>query len=445
MGTRTFESEVYIFVDGSNVAYGTGINNSPKLIRIKSVLEELSQHPFRVITIVDAKLRHDIDDPDGLNALLMDKIIYQAPARTQADDFLIQLAIRFQNKGKSAYIMTNDLFPLKESKGTIPRIAFMAIPMNGEEEWIFNPPLESLHVFPEIKSEVMPIGAKPREVEAVEEPLPIDKDLLETFLGFVVTYRPPLKEGDQVAFAHVSGYLHNQWDGNFCRRFGYENPKEFAVALQSNGYVDLKFDGVNALYLVIEQKLLDECESFLEPQESDSVKCEHLMTYDENRYALEKVLASLRNEKHYPTESRILIKFSKMGIGEHQANEIIESALNEGIIEKRVERLGNEFFNTYWPADERWEAVNPNDPEDRYTQEQWMDFKRAIQELPSNQKIAQTRYHLALALKRLVSPMMHDISQAELEHMVQLAVRKGDLKRVYTTKGWRINVPPDEI
>jgi hypothetical protein len=57
------------------------------------------------IVIVDASLRHKIEDERIYNELMKDGLIKQSPAKTSADKFIIEYA-----KEKNAIIISNDTF-----------------------------------------------------------------------------------------------------------------------------------------------------------------------------------------------------------------------------------------------------------------------------------------------------------------------------------------------
>lgn len=55
--------------------------------------------------IIDASLRHEIDNPRQLEALIDDKTIRQAPAGTDADYFILEVA-----EDDDAIVVSNDDF-----------------------------------------------------------------------------------------------------------------------------------------------------------------------------------------------------------------------------------------------------------------------------------------------------------------------------------------------
>ena len=431
----------YILVDGSNVAYGSGSFKRPKIEVINAVLGELHRHQFRVVTFVDAKLRHVINEPQEMEKLVDDGVIIQAPAGRDADDILLQLALNRQSHGETVYILTNDMFPVKRAKGVVPRIAFVVVPLGDTEEVIFSPPLESLIEHAEEKiptpSQSLPTPSDDGPVQ--EEPVVrIDSDLLDAFMSFVITFEPPVGIGSRIPFAHVAGYLHNQFDGGFCARFGYGKPKEFASALEENGYVRLRREGA-PLYLEIRKKLMDKCaEGSLEMDKSISRVPTTLSSKESKESLLQRALELLREDHHFPTEERIFAKLRSLAPKKRMST---KKLLAEGVKRKLLSKQKKGGAVYFWPEGKRWEATDPGDPEDSYSPELWQAFKKSLHQLPSHQRIAQTRYYLAKSLRAVGVPEIESLPQARCEHMVQLAVNKSLLRVIRTPMGPRINVP----
>ena len=441
--TNGASQATYILVDGSNVAYGSGKWSKPSLTRLVAILENLSQFPFKVVTIVDASLRHAIDDGKGLEQMISEGQILQSPARRDADDFLLQLAQRVQAQGNTVYILTNDTFPQKKLGGTVPRIAFLTVPLGDKEEWLFIPPLETLAAPGDEDVEASEIPEGPAEEPRMPgEEVSIDSALMASLFGFVVTREPALRAGDSIPFAQVAGYLHNQWDGDFCARFGYRKAKDFAIALEGAGLVRVVQKGL-PVYLDIEQKLLDECEDHGLEFDATTGETEETTPAEESsgNEMLDRVFQLLREESHLPSEARIQIKLK--GIGMSNPGEV-SSMLAACVDSGAVVREEGERDTYFWPAGGGWEAVDPNDPDDPYSQELWRDFLLSLEHLSSHQRVAQTRYHLAMHTKAVGMPEVTALPQARLEHMVQLAVAKGILEKVYTIMGTRISVPDHE-
>ncbi len=96
----------YVIVDGANVAHEeTSAKGDPKVSNIMSMRQALMDRGYSPLIIVDATLRHEIDDPEQLENLMDSGIIRQAPAGTDADYFILQTADR-----QEALVVSNDSF-----------------------------------------------------------------------------------------------------------------------------------------------------------------------------------------------------------------------------------------------------------------------------------------------------------------------------------------------
>ena len=131
-----------ILVDGSNVAHGG--ERTPLIDNLDVVLSTLATHPLRVLTMIDASLRHRIDRPQELETRIEFGRVVQAPAGRAVDDFLMQLARKKQSEGECVYILTNDRFPEKDGGRTVQRIAFLIVTIDEHKEVLFSPSIESL-------------------------------------------------------------------------------------------------------------------------------------------------------------------------------------------------------------------------------------------------------------------------------------------------------------
>jgi len=93
-------------VDGANIAHEEYTEGGcPKVANIVAVREKLIEEGFEPIVIVDAALRHRIDDPDELEGLIQRQEVRQAPAGTDADFFVIATA-----EEMDAPIISNDAY-----------------------------------------------------------------------------------------------------------------------------------------------------------------------------------------------------------------------------------------------------------------------------------------------------------------------------------------------
>ena len=103
-----------VVVDGSNVAYAVeGLG--ARLENIRVVCRKLQEEGFRPVVLVDAKLRHEIDEPAEYEALVEKGMIRQAPAGTDADYFILSFAREFD-----ARVLSNDRF--RDLAGGFPEI-----------------------------------------------------------------------------------------------------------------------------------------------------------------------------------------------------------------------------------------------------------------------------------------------------------------------------------
>ncbi len=95
-------------IDGSNVAYSSE-GGEPRLANIEAVSHKLEVEGLKPIVVVDAALRHRIDDPTGYEKLVDRGVIKQAPAGTDADYFILSFA-----RELDASVVSNDCFRDRE-------------------------------------------------------------------------------------------------------------------------------------------------------------------------------------------------------------------------------------------------------------------------------------------------------------------------------------------
>jgi hypothetical protein len=93
-----------VLIDGSNVAHSTE-GEKPLLSNIIAVRDKLLEEGSEPIVVVDAALRHSIDDEQGYERLVDEGEIKQAPAGTDADYFILSFAEELD-----ASIVSNDRF-----------------------------------------------------------------------------------------------------------------------------------------------------------------------------------------------------------------------------------------------------------------------------------------------------------------------------------------------
>jgi hypothetical protein len=93
-----------VLVDGSNVAHSSE-GEQAILANIVAVCDKLREEGYDPVVVVDAALRHQIDDRRGYERLVDDGAIRQAPAGTDADYFILSFARELE-----ASIVSNDRF-----------------------------------------------------------------------------------------------------------------------------------------------------------------------------------------------------------------------------------------------------------------------------------------------------------------------------------------------
>jgi hypothetical protein len=91
-------------VDGSNVAHSSE-GDGARLENIRLICEKLEEQGYKPVVVVDAALRHQIDDRKGYEQMVDDGRIRQAPAGTDADYFILSFA-----RELDAAIVSNDRF-----------------------------------------------------------------------------------------------------------------------------------------------------------------------------------------------------------------------------------------------------------------------------------------------------------------------------------------------
>lgn len=91
-------------IDGSNVAYSAE-GEIARLRDIVAVRDKLAAAGYEPIVIVDAALRHHIDDPRGYERMVNDGELRQAPAGTDADYFILSFA-----RDMGGVVVSNDRF-----------------------------------------------------------------------------------------------------------------------------------------------------------------------------------------------------------------------------------------------------------------------------------------------------------------------------------------------
>ena len=93
-----------VLVDGSNVAHSSE-GEQAILANIVAVCDKLREEGYEAVVVVDAALRHKIDDRTGYERMVDGGTIRQAPAGTDADYFILSFA-----RELDASIVSNDRF-----------------------------------------------------------------------------------------------------------------------------------------------------------------------------------------------------------------------------------------------------------------------------------------------------------------------------------------------
>ena len=136
---------VHYIVDGSNVALeARTFKEGGRLSQIELLTAKLEETEGAAVTvIVDANLRHHIDRKDDMEVMIKDRRILQAPAQTDADEFILLTAEYHRSSGEEVIIVSNDRFQdyIKKFK---PRF-----------DWVNNSQQKFMFVFSHEGSEVI--------------------------------------------------------------------------------------------------------------------------------------------------------------------------------------------------------------------------------------------------------------------------------------------------
>jgi hypothetical protein len=103
---------VTYIVDGSNVALeARTFKEGGRLRQLELIMDKLEQEKGAAVTvIVDANLRHHIDRKDDLEVMIKDRRVLQAPAQTDADEFILLTAEAHRSRGEKVVIISNDRY-----------------------------------------------------------------------------------------------------------------------------------------------------------------------------------------------------------------------------------------------------------------------------------------------------------------------------------------------
>lgn len=103
---------VHYIVDGANVAMeARKYKEGGRLRQLELVVDRLKAVKGAVVTvIVDAGLRHHIDRQKDLERMIERREVLQAPAQTQADEFILMTGEYLRSKGEKVAIVSNDIY-----------------------------------------------------------------------------------------------------------------------------------------------------------------------------------------------------------------------------------------------------------------------------------------------------------------------------------------------
>lgn len=129
--------KVWAIIDASNAARGsTTPGQAFQVTNLEAIQRELDRCGVGHDAIADASLRHRIDNPEGLNRLFKEGRVLQAPARFEADPFILQLARKRREQGYRVYLLTNDQYKEHQEGNGLPHIGFIVT----REGWVLSQP-----------------------------------------------------------------------------------------------------------------------------------------------------------------------------------------------------------------------------------------------------------------------------------------------------------------
>ena len=108
------EEREVVVVDGSNVAHAVE-GAGARLENLRVVCRKLQDEGYEPLVLVDAKLRHEIDDEQGYEELVERGMIRQAPPGTDADYFILSFA-----REMDARVVSNDRF--RDRRDSFPEV-----------------------------------------------------------------------------------------------------------------------------------------------------------------------------------------------------------------------------------------------------------------------------------------------------------------------------------
>jgi hypothetical protein len=114
-GEAQSQLEGYALVDGLNIAFSRN-GRKPRLGDLLSTVKILERRYKIVDVVMDASVRHMIDDRDMLEELVSEGRIVLCPAGVEADELIWQRALSVGSKGKKVTVVTNDMFPIRRGE-----------------------------------------------------------------------------------------------------------------------------------------------------------------------------------------------------------------------------------------------------------------------------------------------------------------------------------------
>lgn len=121
-----------IIIDGSNVAHQG--QRDPKIEFLSAVINEVRTTSSRMLVVVDANLRHKIDDKVKLEEMLREGVLYQSPPRVSADRIIIEMAAKENQKGNDVLVISNDLGIEKNLQNHGRRVSIFSATIESEIE-----------------------------------------------------------------------------------------------------------------------------------------------------------------------------------------------------------------------------------------------------------------------------------------------------------------------
>ena len=127
----------WIVVDGDSAAYGS---NTPgeraSITKLEAVLAEVDRVGIGRDVVVGPNLWRTRGCEKDYIALTKKTRVYQAPAKTEADRIILQLARKREEQGHEVYLMSNDTYGDYPGAAKFRRIGFVVTP----EGWVLAEP-----------------------------------------------------------------------------------------------------------------------------------------------------------------------------------------------------------------------------------------------------------------------------------------------------------------